>query len=80
MTTNEKPGKAQRSSLPKQAAAWALASNFAFGVMGMAAVGWAVQRWIWPASAPWLLLACIGLGLFGGGYSFIREAIRMNNS
>ncbi len=63
-----------------QASAWGLASNFTAGVIGMGFVGWALERWVWPAAAPWLLIGGIGLGLLGGGYSFIRGAIRMNNS
>lgn len=64
----------------RQASAWALASNFAFGVVGMSLVGWAIQKWVWPGGAPWVVLAFAGLGLVGGSYVFVRDAIRMNQS
>lgn len=72
------PDHSNGSGVRRQATAWALASNFSFGVLGMGAVGFAVERWLWPASAPWMLLASLALGLFGGGYVFIRDALRLN--
>lgn len=82
MTQPERPD--QTSSTPSQAqaqaSAWGLASNFTAGVLGMGFIGWALERWVWPGAAPWLLLGGIAMGLFGGGYRFVRDAIRMNNS
>lgn len=71
------PGK---KDIANQAAAWALASNFALGTLGMGIVGYAIQRWLWPASAPWPVLIGLGVGLIGGSVQFVREAMAMNRS
>ena len=52
--------------------------NFAFGVMGMGAIGWAIQNWFWKSAAPWPLVVGLGLGLVTGFYRFIREAMAAN--
>lgn len=53
----------------------AIGSNIAFGVMGMGFLGWALQKWVWPNAAPWLLLGGLGLGLVGGLIRFVRDAL-----
>jgi F0F1-type ATP synthase assembly protein I len=53
----------------------AIGSNFAFAVMGMGLIGWAIQKWLWPAAAPWPILIGLGLGLIGGLYRFVRDAM-----
>lgn len=57
---------------------WAIAMNFVFGVMGMGLLGWAVQTWLWKSAAPWPLVGGLGLGLVGGFYRFIKDAIAAN--
>jgi len=61
-----------------QAVAWGLALNFVYGFIGFGAIGWALERWVWPAASPWLLIGALGLGLFAGAYRFVRDAIAMN--
>lgn len=63
-----------------QMAAWGIALSFAYSVGGMALLGWALQRWVFPSSAPWLLIGCLAAGLVGGTYRFIKEALRANRS
>lgn len=75
-----KPSAETGRVVRKQAAAWALASNFAFGVIGLCLLGWAIEKWLWPAASPWLIMGGAALGILGGGYVFIRDAIRMNES
>ncbi|HRJ49066.1 MAG: AtpZ/AtpI family protein [Phycisphaeraceae bacterium] len=58
-----------------QARAWAIGLNFVYGVIGFSLIGWAVQRWIWPSAAPWPLLVGLFLGLIGGGFRFIKDAM-----
>lgn len=57
---------------------WAIAMNFVFGVMGMGAIGWAIQTWLWKSSAPWPLIVGLAMGLVGGFYRFIKEALAAN--
>lgn len=61
-------------------AAWGIAVGFAYSVGGMALLGWALQRWVFPKAAPWILFACLAIGLVGGTFRFIKEAIRANRS
>jgi len=61
-----------------QAVAWGLALNFVYGFIGFGAIGWALERWVWPGAAPWILIGGLGLGLFAGGYRFVKDAIAMN--
>jgi F0F1-type ATP synthase assembly protein I len=60
------------------ARAFVLGSNFVFSVAGMTALGWALERWVWPKATPWLILAGCVLGLVGGTYNFIRQGNREN--
>lgn len=59
---------------------WGIATNFAFAVAGMALLGWALQTYVWPRSAPWLVLGCALAGLLSGGYRFVKEANAANRS
>ncbi len=62
----------------KQMTGWAISMNFAFAVMGMALLGWAFQKWVWPASAPWALLVALAMGLLGGFIQFVRQGLAAN--
>ncbi|MBX3382087.1 MAG: AtpZ/AtpI family protein [Phycisphaeraceae bacterium] len=59
---------------------WGIAMNFAFAVAGMVLLGWALQTYLWPRSAPWLLLGFGLMGLVSGGYRFVREANAANRT
>lgn len=58
--------------------AWGIGLNFAFGVMGMALIGWAIQTWWLKSAAPWPLVIGLGIGIIGGFVRFIRDAIAAN--
>lgn len=58
--------------------AMSIGMQFAFGVGGMAAIGWALERYAFPKASPWVLLGCVGLGLSGAMYNFVREANKGN--
>jgi F0F1-type ATP synthase assembly protein I len=74
------PSGPSRSTVANQAKAWGIGLNFAYGVAGFALIGWALQKWVWPNAAPWLMIALILLGVLGGGVRFVREAIAMGNA
>lgn len=57
---------------------WAIASNFAFGVVGMVLIGWALEKFIWPGGSPWIMLGFAAAGLLGGSYRFIKDAMEAN--
>ncbi len=59
--------------------AMSVGMNFGYAVIGFTAIGWALQRWVWPRAAPWLLLGFAIAGLLSGGYAFIRAASKMNS-
>ena len=58
-----------------QARAWGIGLNFVYGVVGFSLLGWALEKWVWPSASPWILLSAIFIGLVGGGYRFVKEAI-----
>lgn len=62
------------------ASAWGVGLNFAYGVIGFTMIGWALQHWVWPKGAPWVILGFALAGLLGGGYRFIRDAIAMGKA
>ncbi|GMV25479.1 MAG: hypothetical protein AMXMBFR58_15100 [Phycisphaerae bacterium] len=75
----EKPDITPRQgSMASQARAWAIGLNFVYGVVGFALLGWALERWVWPKAAPWLLLGGLFLGLISSFYRFVREAMAIN--
>lgn len=61
------------------ARSWGIAMNFAFGVAGMALLGWAIQTYLWKASAPWMVLGFLTMGLVGGFTQFVRAGLREAN-
>jgi len=69
----------QDKNLASGGRGWAIASNFAFGVIGMVLIGWALQEYVWPNAAPWLMLGCALAGLLGGGYRFVKEGTQAGN-
>lgn len=83
MTTTSQPNPSDSgkpADYTGQMAAWGIALSFAYSVGGMALLGWALQRWVFPNAAPWLLVGCLAMGLIGGTYRFIKEALRANRS
>ena len=75
---NTAPGTG--ASVTRGVTGWAIAGNFAFGVGGMVLVGYALERFIWPTAAPWIMLGCALAGLLGGGYRFVKEGIDANKA
>lgn len=49
-------------------------TNFALVVGGLGLIGWAVQRWLLPGAAPWLLVGGLLLGLVVGAVRFVHDA------
>ncbi len=78
---NEKPSdpgeRKGGTDMARQAQAWGIGLNFVYGVVGFGLIGWALEKWVWPGAAPWVLFGGLGLGLLGGGYLFVHEAIAM---
>lgn len=55
-----------------------LGMEFAAGIIGMAGLGWAIDRWVLKSGGHTALLICAGIGIVGGGYNFIRRALALN--
>lgn len=55
-----------------------MGSELAFGVIGMALLGFLLDRWL--KTTPWIMLAGALLGVIGGGYNFIRKALAENKA
>ena len=76
--SNVKKGGAVSGDVQRQAVAWGVGLNFVYGFLGFGAIGWAVQTWLWKDAAPWPMLVGLGLGLVGGMYRFVKDALKMN--
>lgn len=71
------PGGKEESANPM----WKLSGlgmEFAAGIIGMAGLGWAIDRWAIKSGGNTALLVCAGIGIIGGGYNFIRRALILN--
>lgn len=84
-TPIKKPDLAAAQSLGKKTDtlanagnAWAIAFNFLATIIALGLLGWTVQQWLVPKWAPWPLLTGLGLGLVGGFWRFVREAMKAN--
>jgi F0F1-type ATP synthase assembly protein I len=75
---DDRDRSAAGGQMRSQAQAWSVAMNFVFFVAGAATIGWALQRWVWPAAAPWLTVGALVAGVVAGGIRFVQEAMRMN--
>ncbi len=73
-----KKGGAESGDVQRQAVAWGVGLNFVYGFLGFGLIGWAVQTWLWKDAAPWPMLVGLGLGLVGGMYRFVKDALKMN--
>ena len=67
-----------KSGFAPGVAGWAIASNFAFGVVGMVLIGWVLERFVWPKASPWIIIGFACAGLIGGGHRFVKEAMAAN--
>lgn len=76
--TKRDPASDERRQIASQMKSWAIALNFAWGVMGMGLLGFAIQTWLAPTWAPWPLLICLGAGLLGGFVRFVKDALAAN--
>ncbi|HVU63151.1 MAG TPA: hypothetical protein VHC70_04195 [Phycisphaerales bacterium] len=70
--------KSRVSDEAKQATGWAIAMDFVWTFAAAGLIGWAIQKWAWPAAAPWPLLVGLLVGIVAGMVRFIREAIKAN--
>jgi F0F1-type ATP synthase assembly protein I len=73
-----KKGVEGSGDVQRQAVAWGVGLNFVYGFLGFGAIGWAVQTWLWKDAAPWPMLVGLGVGLVGGMYRFVKDALKMN--
>ena len=62
----------------QQVRAWAASLDVAVGLLGFGFIGWLIDRWL--GHAPWWMLGLGVLGLIGGSYRFIREAMAINRT
>lgn len=53
-----------------------IGTNFAFSVVGMGVIGFGLDYF--ARSSPKWLIGCLTVGLIGGGYRFIRDALAAN--
>lgn len=53
-----------------------LGVELAGSIIGMVLLGWGLDHWL-GTSPRWTLIGA-GVGVLGGGYNFIRAALRMN--
>ncbi|HVZ93135.1 MAG TPA: AtpZ/AtpI family protein [Phycisphaerales bacterium] len=70
-----KPGKQKDDA----SALWrvsGLGIELAGAIVGMVLIGWALDTWL-KTSPRWMLI-CGGVGILGGGYNFIRSAMKLN--
>jgi F0F1-type ATP synthase assembly protein I len=62
----------------EEAQAWAVATSAVFSIAAGGVLGYALQRWVWPGAAPWLILGGLAAGLVVGMIRFVRDATAMN--
>lgn len=65
------------SDRARQAKAWVLALDPLYGMVGLGAIGFAIDRWVVGSGRTWMLALGI-TGLVVGFYRFIREAMALN--
>jgi len=71
------PKNSQNSDRANQAKAWVLALDPLYGMIGLGALGYAIDRWAVGSGRTWMLALGI-TGLIVGFYRFIREALALN--
>lgn len=77
MPGTQRPSKASEEEQNRSLwAASGLGLELAGSIGGMAALGWAIDRG--AGTAPMWLFICLGVGVIGGGYNFIRKALALN--
>ncbi len=62
----------RRQAMADLGKAWGIALEFIVSILLFTGGGWLLDRWL--GTNPWLLLAGMALGLFGGVYRLLREA------
>ncbi|MEY3232341.1 MAG: hypothetical protein RL689_2430 [Planctomycetota bacterium] len=62
------------SDMARGVKGWAIAGNFAFGVVGMVVVGWLLEKYVWPGASPWLMIGFAAAGVVAGGFRFFKDA------
>jgi len=53
-----------------------MGTEFAASIVGMALIGWLIDRW--QGTAPWGVGIGVGFGIIGGGLNFFRAAMKLN--
>lgn len=65
------------SDRARQAKAWVLALDPLYGMIGLGAIGYVIDRWVVGSGRTWMLALGI-TGLVVGFYRFVREAMALN--
>lgn len=73
-------GKVGASDAARQASSWAIAMNFVWTLAAALLLGWALQKWVWPAAAPWPMLVGLFVGLVLGMVRFMVEALKASRN
>jgi F0F1-type ATP synthase assembly protein I len=66
------------ADVPAEGRAWAVATGAVFSIAAGGVLGYALQRWVFPGAAPWLILGGLGVGLVVGMIRFVKDAMAMN--
>lgn len=76
---SSRPPSANTSGPPETTRLWSIAgmgTELAGGIIGMLLIGLALDWWL--GTKPWLTITGATLGLVGGGYNFLRRALKEN--
>jgi len=66
-----------RGDRARQAKAWGIALDPVYGLIGMGAIGYAIDHFIVGSGMTWTISLAL-LGLVVGFYRFIKEALDLN--
>jgi len=69
--------KTSRGDRARQAKAWSIALDPVYGMIGLGAIGYAIDTLITDTGLLWTIILAI-TGLVVGFYRFIREAMNLN--
>jgi len=73
------PPETPRKQNASASALWRLSGigfELAASILGAMLAGWLLDRWL--GTGPMWMLIGAGVGIIGGGYNFIRSAMKMN--
>jgi len=68
---------AQDGTMQQLARISVVGTNFVLAVFVLGLIGWALQTWVLPRSAPWLLVGGLLLGVIVGAFRFVQDARKL---